>query len=70
MANVAVIGAGAMGLATAYFLLKAGHEVTVQPGDTLWEIAEDELGEGERYPEIVAATGTETMSFKSGLKAL
>ena len=30
---------------------------TVEKGDTLWEIAEDELGEGERYPEIVAATG-------------
>jgi protoporphyrinogen oxidase len=33
MANVAVIGAGAMGLATAYFLLKAGHEVTVFEAD-------------------------------------
>jgi protoporphyrinogen oxidase len=33
MANVAVIGAGAMGLATAYYLLKAGHEVTVFEAD-------------------------------------
>ncbi|MGO1165205.1 MAG: LysM peptidoglycan-binding domain-containing protein [Janibacter sp.] len=32
---------------------------TVEQGDTLWEIAEEELGEGERYPEIVAATGAQ-----------
>lgn len=32
---------------------------TVEQGDTLWEIAEDELGEGERYPEIVDATGAQ-----------
>lgn len=32
---------------------------TVEQGDTLWEIAEDELGSGERYPEIVDATGSE-----------
>ena len=32
---------------------------TVEQGDTLWEIAEDELGSGERYPEIVDATGTQ-----------
>ncbi|WP_191564062.1 LysM peptidoglycan-binding domain-containing protein [Janibacter melonis] len=34
----------------------AGHEVTVQPGDTLWEIAEDELGDGSRYDEIAQAS--------------
>jgi LysM repeat protein len=28
----------------------------VQSGDTLWDIAEDELGEGERYPEIFEAS--------------
>ena len=33
MANVAVIGAGAMGLAAAYHALKAGHEVTVYEAD-------------------------------------
>lgn len=27
---------------------------TVQPGDTLWEISEDRLGAGERYPEVYA----------------
>lgn len=32
---------------------------TVEQGDTLWEIAEDELGEGERYTEIVDATGSQ-----------
>lgn len=30
---------------------------TVEAGDTLWDIAEDELGSGERYTEIVDATG-------------
>ena len=35
MKHVAVIGAGAMGLATAYHLLKAGHGVTVYEADTV-----------------------------------
>lgn len=35
MANVAVIGAGAMGLATAYHALKAGHDVVVYEGDSV-----------------------------------
>lgn len=30
---------------------------TVEQGETLWQIAEDELGDGARYPEIVDATG-------------
>ena len=35
------------------------HAYTVQPGDTLSQIAKDELGEANRYPEIFAAsTGT------------
>lgn len=33
MADVAVIGAGAMGLATAYHLLKRGHSVDVFEAD-------------------------------------
>lgn len=33
MANVAIIGAGAMGLAAAYHALKQGHDVTVYEGD-------------------------------------
>lgn len=30
--------------------------VTVQPGDTLWDIAEDELDDGSRYDEIADAS--------------
>lgn len=30
--------------------------VVVQPGDTLWEIAQDQLGDGSRYPDIAAAS--------------
>jgi len=33
MAKLAVIGAGSMGLATAYYALRAGHEVTVYEAD-------------------------------------
>ncbi|WP_435200913.1 LysM peptidoglycan-binding domain-containing protein [Janibacter sp. GS2] len=40
---------------------------TVERGDTLWEIAEDELGAGDRYPEIVDATGSQQQSDGSRL---
>ncbi|MVS97922.1 NAD(P)/FAD-dependent oxidoreductase [Devosia marina] len=33
MANLAIVGAGAMGLAAAFHALKAGHQVTVYEGD-------------------------------------
>lgn len=32
------------------------HTVVVQPGDSLWEIAQDTLGDGARYEEIAAAS--------------
>uniref|UniRef100_UPI0013968067 LysM peptidoglycan-binding domain-containing protein n=1 Tax=Segeticoccus rhizosphaerae TaxID=1104777 RepID=UPI0013968067 len=32
------------------------HTATVQPGDTLWQIAQDELGDATRYPQIAAAS--------------
>lgn len=35
MAKLAVVGAGAMGLAAAYYALKAGHDVTVYESDTV-----------------------------------
>jgi nucleoid-associated protein YgaU len=30
--------------------------VVVEPGDTLWQIAQDRLGDGDRYPAIAAAS--------------
>lgn len=30
--------------------------VTVHPGDTLWGVAEDQLGDGSKYPELYEAT--------------
>lgn len=32
------------------------HNYVVQPGDTLWEIAESHLGDGARYPEVYEAS--------------
>lgn len=34
----------------------ATHTVEVRAGDTLWDIAEDELGDGSRYDEIAQAS--------------
>lgn len=31
------------------------NEVTVVEGDTLWDLAEEHLGDGDRYPELVEA---------------
>lgn len=33
-----------------------GHVVTVRSGDTLWDIADRELGDGQRYPELLASS--------------
>ena len=35
---------------------RADKEVVVQPGDTLWGIAETELGDGAKYPELYQAS--------------
>lgn len=35
---------------------RAEETYVVEPGDTLWDIADDELGEGARYPEIFEAS--------------
>ena len=34
----------------------ASAEVVVEPGDTLWGIAEEELGDGTKYPEVFEAS--------------
>ncbi len=34
----------------------AEEKYVVEPGDTLWDIAEEKLGEGERYPEVFEAS--------------
>ena len=34
----------------------ADRTVIVEPGDTLWQIAADHLGDGDRYPDIAAAS--------------
>jgi LysM repeat protein len=39
---------------------RAAHTVTVKRGDTLSEIAEEELGDADRYPEIFKASKTTT----------
>jgi nucleoid-associated protein YgaU len=31
------------------------HVVTVQPGDSLWKLAQQNLGRGSRWPELLAA---------------
>jgi LysM repeat protein len=35
---------------------RAEETYVVDPGDTLWDIAEEKLGEGERYPEVFEAS--------------
>ncbi|MGE3326404.1 MAG: LysM peptidoglycan-binding domain-containing protein [Acidimicrobiia bacterium] len=35
---------------------RAEETHVVEPGDTLWDIADEELGDGERYPEIFEAS--------------
>lgn len=35
---------------------KADKTISVKKGDTLWDIAEDKLGDGARYPEIYKAS--------------
>ncbi|MEV6699243.1 hypothetical protein AB0M68_18990 [Streptomyces sp. NPDC051453] len=54
------------------------HSVTVQPGGTLWDIAEDEMGDGAQYPQIFEAnkgapqpggtTLTDPDDIRAGLK--
>lgn len=34
----------------------SNNSYVVKSGDTLWDVAEEELGDGERYPEIFAAS--------------
>ena len=33
----------------------SSHLVTLQPGDSLWKLAEENLGRGSRWPELLAA---------------
>lgn len=42
--------------------VSAAARHTVQPGDTLWDIAEDHLGAGERYPEVYAENSDQLIS--------
>ena len=37
-------------------------EITVVPGDTLWDIAEDALGSGDRFPELFEASRSTVQS--------
>jgi len=47
-------GAGPIAAATGYQAVE--HEVIVESGDTLWGIAVEALGAGDRYPEIFEAS--------------
>ena len=44
----------------------AGRTHTVKHGDTLWKIAEQYLGKGSRYTEIVKLNGLKSNVLKSG----
>ena len=57
-AAVLVIGNGLAGAEPAP-APPAPRTHTVEPGDTLWAIAERFYGDGNRYPEIAAASGIE-----------
>ncbi len=41
---------------TAAASTRTDQTVVVEPGDTLWQIAHDQLGDGGRYPDIAAAS--------------
>lgn len=40
---------------------------TVKPGDTLWKIAKNYLGDGNKYKEIQKANGLKDTIIKSGM---
>ena len=44
----------------------AGKTHTVKHGDTLWKIAEQYLGKGSRYTEIVKLNGLKSNVLKTG----
>ena len=44
----------------------AGRTHTVKHGDTLWKIAEQYLGKGGRYTEIVKLNGLKSNVLKTG----
>lgn len=44
-----------------------GSSVTVEPGDTLWNIAAEHLGDGHRYPEIASLNAGITQADGSHL---
>ncbi|MBQ8233146.1 MAG: N-acetylmuramoyl-L-alanine amidase [Lachnospiraceae bacterium] len=45
---------------------QADRSYTVEDGDNLWKIAENELGDGTRYPEIMALNGLDSDTIYAG----